>query len=114
MRESHRLESARRQNPWVTVGLLVALVLLFVVPLYFANPGDAEGERFGGTDAKATEIIEATGHEPWFEPIFSPGSSEVESGIFALQAGLGASVLGYTLGRLHERSRRSGTPGDRA
>lgn len=104
-----------RLNPWVTLALLVALLALFVVPLYFADPGDAEGERFGGTDAKATEIIAAQGHRPWFEPIFAPGSSEVESGLFALQAGLGAGILGYSLGRLHERARRrDDARGDRA
>ena len=37
--------------------------------------------------------------------MFSPGSSEVESGLFALQAALGGGVLGYALGRL--RSRRT-------
>ncbi|MFC7571602.1 hypothetical protein ACFQX8_03525 [Klenkia terrae] len=36
-----------------------------------------------------------------------PGSSEVESGLFALQAALGGGVLGYVLGRLRGRRSRA-------
>ena len=39
------------------------------------------------------------------EPLFTPGSTELEAGLFALQAALGGGVLGYALGRLHGRVR---------
>lgn len=83
-------------RPWhVAVGI-VALVALFILPLALA-PSDAE---FGGTDARVTEMIE-TDHEaePWFGSLFSP-TPEIESGLFAMQAALGAGVLGFALGRL--------------
>lgn len=100
------MSEPRRLNPWVTALLLAALVATFVIPLYIAPRPAGEGdEAFGGTDAKAVEVLETEhGAKSWFEPIFEPGSSEVESGIFALQAGLGAGVFGYVIGRLHQRS----------
>ncbi|GAB3712491.1 energy-coupling factor ABC transporter substrate-binding protein [Mariniluteicoccus flavus] len=98
----------RRASRLVTAALLVAVVALFALPLYFARPADPTGEAFGGTDAQATEIIERDhpAYERWFEPLFEPGSGEVESGLFALQAAIGAGALGYVGGRLHARALR--------
>ena len=85
-----------------TVGLLAALVALWLIPMFVAP--DSGDERFGGADAQATEMIEQTGYEPWFAPVFEP-SGEVESGLFALQAALGAGVLFYVIGFYHGRTR---------
>lgn len=91
----------------VNLLLLLGVVLIVGVCLVLGAPNSAapEGEKFGGTDAAVTEELDGTGYEPWFGPIFSPGSSEVESGLFALQAGLGGGVLGYCLGALRTRHR---------
>lgn len=99
-------EQNRTQKRLVTAALVVVLVALFVVPVYLSRPKDASEEAFAGTDAQATEMIQQShpGYEAWFEPLFEPGSSEVESGLFALQAALGAGVLGYVGGRLHGRT----------
>ena len=85
-----------------TALLVLAVIALFATPLLLG--GDSE---YAGTDSQATELVQESdpGYEPWFESVFSPGSSEVESGLFALQAALGGGVLGYALGRL--RSRRA-------
>jgi cobalt/nickel transport protein len=87
----------------VTALLVLGIVALFALPLAL-HAGSSE---FAGTDSQATELIEESdpGYTPWFSSVFSPGSSEVESGLFALQAALGGGVLGYALGRL--RSRRA-------
>lgn len=92
----------------VNLLLLLAVVALVAVSLVIGarNTGGAEGEKFGGTDSAATDLVTESGHEPWFQPLFQPGSGEVESGLFAVQAALGAGLLGYCLGRLHGRGRR--------
>lgn len=80
------------------LALIAALVAGFLLTLVLAPAGST----FEGTDAALGGLVAA---EPWVEPLFSPGDlgTEVESGLFALQAGIGGTVLGYALGRLTRR-----------
>jgi len=88
---------------WVVAILVAILVAIFALSFSLA-PKAAEGEEaFGGTDSVVTEVLEERGVEPWFTPLFEPDSGEVESGLFALQAALGACVLGFALGNLYGR-----------
>ncbi|MCE1180142.1 energy-coupling factor ABC transporter substrate-binding protein [Actinomycetota bacterium] len=89
--------------------LLGLLAVMLVVVAYAVGSARGDGE-FGGTDAAATELVEGANpdYEPWFQPLFSPGGGEVESGLFALQAAIGGGVLGFVLGTLRERRRRGG------
>ena len=77
--------------------LVLLVVLIAAVPLWLCK--DAE---FGGADGLAEELIVEThpDYEPWFSPLFEPASGEIESLLFALQAALGAGVIGFILGRL--------------
>ncbi|ATE54972.1 energy-coupling factor ABC transporter substrate-binding protein [Actinosynnema pretiosum] len=92
--------------------LVLASVAVFAVALAL---GTGKGE-FGGTDATATEQIEesAPDYEPWFEPLWTQPGGEVESGLFALQAALGAGLLGFALGTFRERRKHLGdrAPGE--
>lgn len=102
---AERKKNAFGTMPWWAMALVAAAIVgIFLISFLGADTSDApEGEAFGGTDSAATEALEEQGKEPWFQPVFEPGSGEVESGLFALQAALGAGVLGYVGGRLHER-----------
>ena len=74
---------------------IIAIVFLVVLPFFVAG-NDAD---FGGADDKGGDLIEQEnpGYEPWFE--WQPElPGEVESGLFALQAALGAGFVGYVLG----------------
>jgi cobalt/nickel transport protein len=92
----------------INLGLLAVAALIFVacmtVGAGVASDGGAE-EAFIGTDTTAVTAVENSHpqYQPWFEQIFAPPSAEVESGLFALQAALGAGVFGYALGALRRR-----------
>lgn len=59
--------------------------------------GEDEG-YFGGADDQAGKIIEESGYTPWFSSIWEPPSGEIESLLFALQAAIGALIIGYAFG----------------
>lgn len=78
--------------------LLAALVVaLAVVPLMTLKHAE-----FGGSDDQAEQAITQLHPEykRWFTPFWEPPGGEVESLLFALQAAIGAGVLGYGLGFL--------------
>ena len=95
----------KRTDWFIGLALVAVIVAIFAFSLTMA-PKPAEGEEaFGGSDAAVTAILEDEhGALPWFSPIFEPGSGEIESGLFAVQAALGAGVLGFALGQLRGRA----------
>lgn len=87
--------------------LWAAIVLLTVLPLCLISaPPGGEG-LFGGSDDRAQQAIGtiAPHYQPWFAPVFEPASSEIASLLFALQAAIGAGVIGYWLGLSVARER---------
>ncbi|MFI6231284.1 energy-coupling factor ABC transporter substrate-binding protein [Micromonospora echinospora] len=90
----------------VNLLLLLAVVALAVAPLVLGLGGSGE-EPFTGADAQAEETIVADhpDYEPWFSSIYEPPSGEIESGLFALQAAVGAGFLGYYFGVARTRQR---------
>ena len=101
----------------INVALIVALFLVFGISFVIGGLHTDPEERFGGTDGAATTQIQEShpDYEPWFHPFFQPESSEIESGLFALQAGIGGTILGFAIGALWGRRHRgmgpvSGTP----
>jgi cobalt/nickel transport protein len=75
--------------------LLIAL-LIVAIPFFLYN-GKGAG-YFSGSDDKGSLAIEETGYHPWFSSIWKPPSSEMENLLFALQAAIGALIIGYFLG----------------
>lgn len=85
--------------------LLLLVAALTVFPLVYL--ADAE---FGGADSQAGEVVAqvAPGYTPWFRSLWEPPSAEVESFLFALQAAIGAGVIGYYLGYTRGRKGAQG------
>ncbi|MBD2463691.1 energy-coupling factor ABC transporter substrate-binding protein [Oscillatoria sp. FACHB-1407] len=82
----------RSWNNWLLVAGVLALA---IAPLILVRGAD-----FSGADGEAEVLIQETNpnYQPWVNPLFEPASSEVESLLFAVQAALGAGVIGYVIG----------------
>lgn len=83
--------------------LIVIVIALAVIPLLIAKNAE-----FGGSDDQAEAAITEINkdYKPWFSPIWEPPSGEIESLLFALQAAIGAGIIGYGLGYLKGRKKR--------
>ena len=86
--------------------LLLAVALLTALPLWLYQPEEGE-EAFAGADNKAQAQIGqiAPDYQPWFQPLLEPASGEIASLLFALQAAIGAGIIGYWLGSSVTRER---------
>lgn len=79
------------------------LILILLVAVLVAAPllifKDAE---FAGADGLAEEEITRINpdYRPWFESLIEPASGEIESLLFALQAAIGAGIVGFVLGKI--------------
>lgn len=87
------------------VFLILLVVALAVLPLLLK--GEAE---FGGADGQAEELIAEIQpqYEPWFSSLWEPPSGEIESLLFALQAAVGAGIIGYYLGYSRAKAQKQG------
>ncbi|KZX13150.1 energy-coupling factor ABC transporter substrate-binding protein [Methanobrevibacter curvatus] len=82
----------------INVILIVLVIVIGVLPLMiFSGLGEDQG-YFGGSDDAAGEVIEATGFEPWYSSFWEPPSGEIASLLFAVQAAIGAIIIGYFFG----------------
>ena len=77
--------------------LSIIVIVLAVLPLIILKNAE-----FAGADGLAeTSITEINpDYKPWFSSLYEPASSEIESLLFALQAAIGAGVVGFVLGRI--------------
>lgn len=98
----------KRQN-WL---LLIAIVLLSALPLWLVQkpapgPDGTVAEMFSGSDGQGQQAIGelAPNYQPWFTSLLTPPGKEIESLLFALQAALGAGVIGYWLGTVVARDK---------
>ena len=78
--------------------LLILVVIIAIIPLVIYNGMGEEQGYFGGSDDAAGTAIEETGYKPWFSSIWEPPSGEIESLLFALQAAIGAIIIGFVFG----------------
>ena len=92
--------SKKPLSDWLLAGGAIALAL---VPLFVL-----QGRKFGATDSNFTAAIEEShpDYKPWFKPVIKDSGPEVQTFLFAAQAGIGAGVMGYILGLYKGRSER--------
>ncbi len=71
-------------NSWL---LIVGVVVLSLGPLLVL-----QGRKFGATDGNNSTAIQEIrpDYEPWFEPLIKDSGPEVQTFLFAAQAGIGA------------------------
>ncbi|MBM7557131.1 energy-coupling factor ABC transporter substrate-binding protein [Halanaerobacter jeridensis] len=75
--------------------IIIAILIITILPLIIKSNAD-----FAGADGAAEGVIQEmnSNYKPWFSSLWKPPSGEIESLLFALQAALGAGVLGYYIG----------------
>ena len=78
--------------------LAIICAIIFIAPLAMYNGHGEDDGYFGGSDNAAGGVVEETGFTPWFSSIWEPPSGEIESLLFALQAAIGAIIIGYFFG----------------
>ncbi|MBJ7901253.1 MAG: energy-coupling factor ABC transporter substrate-binding protein [Cyanobacteria bacterium RI_101] len=90
------MQTQSKQGNWLIIFAVIALAAL---PLIFVK-GD-----YSGADGQAEEAILTIrpDYQPWFGFLFEPPSAEIESFLFASQAGIGAGLIGYVIGRYQGR-----------
>jgi cobalt/nickel transport protein len=79
--------------------LTLGVIVLFIAA--FAYVSSTQNHEWSGADSQAEGVIsDLTGgtYIPWFQSIYAPPSSEIESLLFALQAAIGSLIIGYFLG----------------
>ena len=90
-------ESGSKKSKHIYVAGFVVIAVVVIAILAY---GAASGFEFGGADDAAGGII-GDDYVPWFTGIFGdyelPG--ETESMLFALQAAIGAIIIGFFIGR---------------
>jgi cobalt/nickel transport protein len=81
-----------------TIILLALVVVIVAFPLAMYN-GKGESQSFTqGSDDQGPEYITSTGYIPWFHSIWEPPSPEIEGLLFAVQAAIGAIIIGFIFG----------------
>ncbi len=80
---------------------IIALLVILAFFGAFAYVSSTGHHEWSGADSQAENVItKLTGgaYQPWFQSIYKPPSSEIESLLFALQAAIGSLIIGYFLG----------------
>lgn len=84
----------------------IVCIIIFIAPLVMYNGHGEDDGYFGGADDAAGQAVEKTGFQPWYSSIWEPPSGEIESLIFALQAAIGAIIIGYFFGLWRGQSKK--------
>ncbi len=88
---------------WGKKHIIFALIIvgLIAYPLLFESKAVS---GLGSDDAGPAYML-AHGYHPWVTYLWTPPNSDVESGLFAIQACIGGAIMGYFLGIFHVQAR---------
>lgn len=93
---NNNVENNKEKNIFKKNLLLILLVIVIgIFPLLVIK-----NSEFGGADGKAEELIQEINpnYKPWASNLIELPGGETESLLFALQAAIGAGIIGYVLG----------------
>jgi len=81
----------------INVVLIALAILIIALPLLLRT-----SQAYQGTDSKALDVVAEIDpdYQPWISSFVKLPGSEIESLLFALQAALGAGILGFAIGRM--------------
>jgi cobalt/nickel transport protein len=88
---------------WGKKHIIFALIIIGLIayPLLFESKAVS---GLGSDDAGPAYML-AHGYHPWVTYLWTPPNSDVESGLFAIQACIGGAIMGYFLGIFHVQAR---------
>lgn len=97
-------QSLKTWNNWL---LIISIVTLTIIPLIVVK-----NSEFSGTDNKAQTLIKQIKpqYKTWVDPIIKPPGKEIEGLLFALQAGIGAGIMGYVIGFYKGKKEQKSSP----
>lgn len=82
---------------------IVGFALIAAMCIVFLAYGDSNDSEFAGADDGAANVVEEydPDYEAWYDGIFGDYElpAETQSLLFALQAAIGAIIIGYFIGR---------------
>ncbi|MCK9323775.1 MAG: energy-coupling factor ABC transporter substrate-binding protein [Candidatus Methanomethylophilaceae archaeon] len=97
----------KKNYKFVYIAGFAVIALMVVGTLAYGAGNDSE---FSGSDDQGGGIISDLdpGYQPWWDGIFGDYElpSEVESFLFALQAAIGAIIIGFFIGMVHSDNKR--------
>lgn len=83
-----------------TILYLAIVVALIAIP--FAFEGNSS---FSSSDDGGPEWLTSMGYHPWIQPFWKPPTSDMEAGLFAMQAAIGGGIVGFVFGMLREQAK---------
>jgi cobalt/nickel transport protein len=84
-----------------TTIMILIIIGLIAFPLIF----ESKQVSAPSSDDQGPAWILSTGYVPWIHSIWEPPNSDMEAGLFELQAAIGAGIIGYVFGIWHAQSR---------
>jgi cobalt/nickel transport protein len=84
-----------------TLIMVLIIIGLVAFPLLF----ESKAVSAPSSDDQGPAWILSTGYIPWVNPLWEPPNSDMEAGLFAFEAAIGAGIMGYIFGMWHAQAK---------